>query len=241
MANIKIQPKLPYYGEFFNERHIIPGSGEEKGNDLKYYGGVTNPTVHIALNQIRQVVNELIDKYNHPYSISVELGRDLPKGDKGRREIESEQKANQDKNDHYNKKLEELNQPRTSENRLRIELWEKQDKICPYTLDGIELSELFTNAIEVDHILPFSRSQDDSRSNKVVCKIQANRDKSGRTPWEAFHAHPDYNWNDIAKNAILRYWNKKDKQWVGTKNPEVPLWRFQENAFKIWEGESEEI
>ena len=102
----KICDKLPYYGEAFKDgRHIIPGDEDEKDfhDDRKYYGGVTNPTVHIALNQIRQVVNELIDRYGHPHSIAIELGRDLPVGAKGRNAISVEQKANQAKMNHIMK------------------------------------------------------------------------------------------------------------------------------------------
>ena len=86
---------LPYYGRAFQDgRHILPGSNDpqDDGDDLKRYGGVTNPTVHIALNQIRHVVNELIDRYGHPASIAIELGRNLPAGKEERQKIELEQK-----------------------------------------------------------------------------------------------------------------------------------------------------
>lgn len=38
--------------------------------------------------------------------------------------------------------------------------------------------------VEIDHILPFSRSCDDSKSNKVLCLTKSNRDKANRTPYE---------------------------------------------------------
>ena len=261
----KIVPKLPYYGKAFAEdgQHIIPGDNEKcnicgwpdgdksemegcpnqaQHDEKKYYGGVTNPTVHIALNQIKQTVNELIDRFgDRPVSIAIELGRDLPVGEEGRRDIEKEQKANQDKNERYDKELrEDAKVPVTPDNRLRLELWKKQDKICPYTLKPIGCAALFSGAVEIDHILPYSRSQDDSRANKVVCMREANRDKGNKTPWEAFHDHPQYNWDNIKKNAVARYYHNKDNQWKESV-PTKALWRFKENAFKIWEGDSEEI
>ena len=239
----EICDKLPYYGKAFKDgRHIIPGDEDQKylHDDLKFYGGVTNPTVHIALNQIRQVVNELIDRYGHPYSIAIELGRDLPVGAKGRSDISAEQKANQTKNELYNERLAKFDVELNRNNRLRLELWEKQDKRCPYTLETIGCASLFTPDIEIDHILPYSRSLDDSIANKVVCKRKANRDKGNKTPWEAFYSHTDYNWKAISENAVVRYYHKKDKQWK-TGTPKKVLWRFRENAFKIWEGDNEEV
>ena len=136
----KLLPSLPYYGELFQDgRHIIPGDRkpEDKNDDLKFFGGVTNPTVHIALNQIRQVVNELIDRYGHPYSIAVELGRDLPAGQEQRREIENAQKKNQEENERLGGILRENGQAPNRNSRLRLLLWEELNsdpagRRCPF-------------------------------------------------------------------------------------------------------------
>ncbi len=40
-------------------------------------GKIANPTVHVALNQIRVVVNAIVKKYGHPHDIVVEVARDL--------------------------------------------------------------------------------------------------------------------------------------------------------------------
>lgn len=56
--------ELPYYGQALPEQ-VIGGTGkdEDKGDEPKYYGKINNPTVHIALNQVRQLVNALVKKY----------------------------------------------------------------------------------------------------------------------------------------------------------------------------------
>ncbi len=222
---------LRYYGEVFQDgSHIIPGSRKEKDrhNDLKYWGGITNPTVHIALNQIRLVVNELIDRFGHPASIAIELGRELPTGAEGRREIEKEQKERQDKNEGWKKTLREEGQEINRDNILRLELWEEQDKRCPFTGKKIGIADLFSDQFEIEHLIPFSISLDDSKANKVICTRQANRDKGQHTPFQAFGDSPSgYHWNDIFE----RYQNL----------PRSKQWRFQENALKIWEGDSAEI
>lgn len=226
----KLRESLPYYGQAFQDgRHIIPGARnpEDAHDDLKFYGGVTNPTVHIALNQIRQVVNELICRYGHPDSISVELGRDLPAGAERRKEIEKEQSENQKQNERLDEKLRELGQSRNRDNRLRLRLWEEQDKddphgcFCPFSGKKISVADLFSSAIEVDHLIPFKFSLDDKISNKVLCTRQANREKGERTPFEAFGNRSDvYNWDEIFERS--------------KQLPEPKRWRFQEDAREIW-------
>ena len=226
--------RLPYYGEAFQDgRHIIPGSmkEEDRHDDLKYFGGVTNPTVHIALNQIRHVVNELILRYGHPHSIAIELGRDLPAGEEQRREIEKEQKKNQDENKKIDEELKKEGHSVNRENRLKYKLWKELDKNpcgrqCPFSGKPISICDLFNGNIEIEHLLPFSKSLDDSRANKILCTRKANKDKGNRTPFEAFGDSPnDYSWNEIFKRV---------------KNlPQAKQWRFQEDAWEMWYRESD--
>jgi len=222
------EPYLPYYGKLFEDgRHIIPGDKLSQGNDLKYYGGVTNPTVHIALNQIRQVVNELIDRYGHPYSIAIELARDLPLGAEKRREREREQGKNRKRNEKLNKTLKKHGYDENHGNRLRLRLWEDQEHLCPFSGRKIGVCQLFTADIEVEHLLPYSFSLDDSLANKVVCFLKANRDKGNRTPHEAFGDSPgDYNWHDICERV--------------KKLPPNKHWRFEKNARDTWKRDHDE-
>ena len=75
-ASGEILPELPYYG-LAMQRHVGFGTGKLEDSDEKRYGKIANPTVHIALNQVRIVVNALIKKYGHPSEVIVELARDL--------------------------------------------------------------------------------------------------------------------------------------------------------------------
>ena len=56
--NAPLQNKLEYYGKALSG-HVLNASGKPEDPDEVRYGIITNPTVHIALNQVRQVVNEL--------------------------------------------------------------------------------------------------------------------------------------------------------------------------------------
>src|SRR5690606_27268524 len=77
---------LPKYQEAL-ERRIPPGSGEPADPYDVRRGRITNPTVHIALNQLRKVINALIRKYGKPEQIAVELARDLKLSDKEKDEV----------------------------------------------------------------------------------------------------------------------------------------------------------
>ena len=59
---------------------------------MKCYGIITNPSYFY--NQIRQVVNEIIRLYGKPTEIVLEIGRDLPLGADGKRELQKMQRQN---------------------------------------------------------------------------------------------------------------------------------------------------
>ncbi len=68
------------------------------------------------------------------------------------------------------------------------------------------MTELFTGAVEIDHILPYSLTLNDSYMNKVVCFAKENQEKGQRTPREAFESNTD-KWEQI-EGAISRWYQK---------------------------------
>ncbi|MCR4304857.1 MAG: type II CRISPR RNA-guided endonuclease Cas9 [Gallionella sp.] len=195
-ATGEILLELPYYGEPL-QRHVGFGSNDPKDSDEKRYGKIANPTVHIGLNQVRLVVNTLIKRYGHPSEVIVEVARDL-KQSKDQRDEESKR---QTENQKRNKRLREdiARVLGISEERVRRDdiekmiLWEElsfdpANRRCPYSGAQISVTMLLSDEVEVEHILPFSQTLDDSLNNKTVALRQANRVKGNRTPWEAFGA-----------------------------------------------------
>ena len=101
LSNGVVFDRLPYYGEVL-ERHVIldPEKGGRPDAPLELrFGKVGNPTVHIALNQLRKVVNEVIKLHGKPAEIHVEVLRDLKNSLQKKQEMKKVQKANQDEND----------------------------------------------------------------------------------------------------------------------------------------------
>lgn len=66
----------------------------------------------------------------------------------------------------------------------KYQLWLEQSMKCPYTFETIPLSKLLSAEIEIEHIIPYSRSMDNSFINKTLCYAEANRQKSNQTAFE---------------------------------------------------------
>lgn len=206
---------LPYYGEVL-ERHVAFGTGEPQDRPERRFGKIANPTVHVALNQIRRIVNTLIKRFGSPAEIVVELARDLPLSARGKSELAGRQKANQETNDKRRELLNSLKLPDNYDNRMRLRLWEELnpsdplDRRCPYSGEQISIDRLFTDDVEIEHILPFSRTLDDGIGNKTVSLRAANRFKGQKTPYEAFATSPaPFDWTMIADRAANLPANKR--------------------------------
>ena len=197
--------------------------------DEQKYGTLSNVTVHIALNQIRAVVNELIRLHGKPDEVVIEVARDLPKSEKQLAENNTYQRKNRANNERISKILTEHRISVNGDNIRRYKLWEElssdpMSRACPYSGVIIRLSDLFSSRVEVDHILPRSVTLDDSMANKTLCSLEANRYKSNKSPFEAFGSSADgYLWTDIvARSKHL---------------PKSKSWRFWKNAMQRFDEE----
>ena len=223
----ELRERLPYYGELL-ERHVS-GTGEPSDRQEVRLGRIANPTVHIGLNQLRKLINTVIKEHGRPDEIVVELARELKLSQEEKRLVDRRQTENQQKNDERRATLVELGMPDTGENRLRLRLWEElnpnqpHSKRCVYTGEPIGLNTLFSDAVDIDHILPFSKTLDNSPANKIVALRRANRDKGNRAPYDAFHNASTYDWQAIVARA--------------EKLPRNKAWRFQPDAMERFEGE----
>lgn len=203
--------ELPYYGAAL-QRHVGFGSNNPKDTDEKRFGKIANPTVHIGLNELRKIINSLIKRYGHPSEIVVELAREMKQGKALRDEIAKAQAERQKQNEQYREKIRSLNggvEPSTLDIQ-KMRLWEElnrndaANRRCPYTGQQISMEMLYSEAVEIEHILPFARTLDDSLNNKTVALRRANRDKGNQTPFEAFgHSPEGYDFDAILERAKL--------------------------------------
>ncbi|HET7561548.1 MAG TPA: type II CRISPR RNA-guided endonuclease Cas9 [Rhodanobacteraceae bacterium] len=196
--------RLPYYGEVL-QGYTAPMPTAQNADERKF-GRIPNPTVHIGLNQVRQLVNALIKRYGPPHQIVIELTREFGASGEKRREITSRQKENQERNERYDEELRALGVHVNRANRQKLQLWEElgkddaMDRYCIYSGQRLSKTMLFSDEVEVDHILPFSQTLHDGIGNKILCTRQSNRDKGNRTPFIAW-GHDPARWAGIEERA----------------------------------------
>lgn len=228
----EIMETLPYYGVPLR-RHVAFAK-ENPQNDEERHGKIANPTVHIGLNELRKVVNSLIKRYGHPSEVIVEVARDLKLSRNRKNEIQKEQATRQKLNKIQVAeacKVLGLN-PNNIDHAKRRELSHKMqawvelnpknasDRKCPYTGEQISIELLLSNEVEIEHVLPYARTLDDSLNNKTVSMRRANREKGNQTPFEAFCDHPDYDFEAILQRASLM--------------PKAKAKRFAPDGYQNW-------
>lgn len=227
-----IELPLPYYGQVL-ERHVLFGSGNAEHAAEKRYGRFPNPTAHVALNQLRHVVNKLVQAYGEPSQIVIELARELKQTREQKEEDQRRNRANRTVKDRHRLILAEHKQIEAGENFLRLRLFEEQVRagggvaLCPFSLKPIAISQLFSSDVEIEHLLPYSRTFDDGAANKVVCLRSANRFKRAKTPYQACSA-PD---PEAAK--VFASWDSIVAAAQGL--PSNKRWRFGPDAMERYE------
>ena len=220
--NEEAHHELPYYGEVLPRDAIgaDPKMDPKRQGEAVRYGRIANPTVHIGLGQLRRVINGLIEVHGKPEEIVVELARDLKMNREAKLSLSRQQREGRDRNNRFREDLEAAEIEVTADALRKLRLWEEQRhgtvKICPYTGRTISFEMVMSAATEVDHILPFSRTLDNSMANLVVCMADANRVKGNQTPYEAF--------GDKCLEYVADF-------------PANKRWRFYEDAMERYEGE----
>jgi CRISPR-associated endonuclease Csn1 len=146
---------------------------------------INNPVVRRIVNETRLLVNAIMKQYGRLDKIHLELAREAKANYEERKKILKQNKENEKEREEARQYLKGEHINPTNEAILRYRLWKQQGKCCPYTKKFISVTQLFWGSeIDIDHILPYSRSFDDSQMNKVVCFAKANKEKGDLTPFE---------------------------------------------------------
>jgi CRISPR-associated endonuclease Csn1 len=162
---------------------------------------VRNPTVVRVQNELRKVVNTLIDLFGKPDLIRVEVARDIGRSKRDREEVQAFQRRQELQRRKAEQNLTENHIVNPSNDDIeKWLLWKECGERCPYSGDAIGFADLFGELpkFEVEHIWPCSRSFDDSFANKTLCRRDLNLKKGDKTPFEAFGADDDH-WGRIVK------------------------------------------
>ncbi len=156
---------------------------------------IRNPIVQRALYEVRKVVNAIAREYGKPRRIKIEMARDVQGSREQREELHWRQLDNEKRNCEVRKRLAEdvgISHP-TRDDVIKYKLWEECNRVCPYTGKIINQNDLFgpEPAYQIEHILPYDRSLDDSYMNLTLCDAHENiHVKRSRTPHEAYADDP---------------------------------------------------
>ena len=193
---------------------------------------ITNPVVKRAITQTLKVVRAIERKYGKPYFIKVETARDLAKNFKDRNAIKKENEENQGYNEdiksiitdgyeaspktkggkqllshlkEFNVRLNK-NADFNGQQIIKVKLYREQNCVCLYSGKPIDFETMLhdDNAYQVDHIIPFSRSNNDRMTNKVLVLTEENQKKGNQTPFEYFGTD-EKRWKEFAARVESIY------------------------------------
>lgn len=147
---------------------------------------ITNPVVLRAISQTCKVVNAVIRTYGQPQFIRLELTREMSKNFQDRQKAVKSIDENTKRNERAKDHIEEIKQGRaTGLDLVKWKLFQEQGEVCLYSGTKLSSSRLFEPGyVDIDHIIPYSISFDDSYQNKVLVLAEENRQKGNRLPLE---------------------------------------------------------
>lgn len=198
----------------YRDRETTGGKNENL-NKLPMPEDLRNPIVNKALFEVRKVVNAIVREHGKPAKIKIEMARDVQGNRRQREELHWKILENEKRNEDARKRLREdigINNP-TRDDVIKYNLWVECGKRCPYTGRQISQEALFGSnpEFQVEHILPYDRSLDDSFMNKTLCEVHENiHVKKNQIPYEAY-SHYSEKYEQIKQNIKVLPWPKRQK------------------------------
>ena len=188
---------------------------------------IRNPIVQQALVELKKLINSLSQDYlnhgEHFASIKLELARTLKQPRQARVKMKQQNEKNAEINQDARNFLDQYGLAHTRTNVQKYRLWEELQQQngtaqCPYTGKPISIAELFGtgNQFQIEHIIPYSISLDDSLANKTLCEAEENGVKGDRTPYE-FYGSNEAQWAAVKERAFSLLPYKKAKRFTQEK------------------------
>lgn len=222
--------ELPYYGEILQADtqplppFVIKNSKTVDDNEKKW-GKIANPAVHMILNQIRLVVNEIIRIYGRPYEINIELGREVGLSTNKKKILENTQKAGKNLNDEARKYLSDHHIFVNGKNILKYKLAKEQGWKDAYD-PRVNIKRNF-DGFEIEHIIPQAKGGTDTYNNLCLVNRNDNLNKG-----DSFA----YDYLEKTKSPeVLREILKNARERIPGK-----AWRFEAEAREKFEEQGDE-
>ena len=165
----------------------------EKDDNLE----INNHPVKYVVSATMRLVKHLHATYGAFDEIRVESTRELSQNEETKKAIEKANRENEVKfqkiieneeyikiANHYNKNLKRYAR--------KLTLWEEQEKLDIYTGKTIGFEDIFTNAVDIDHIIPQSLGGLSVKHNLVLAHRDDNVKKSNQLPMNFVKDKVDY-------------------------------------------------
>ena len=198
----------------------------------------TNPVVLRSCAQLRRIINSIIRHYGLPDTIRVEVAKELKRTKHEKKLVDDGNKYNKrEKEKAVEDIVEYLGLSDADQVKGRdidkVRLYNEQGGKDPYTGQGIDFGRMLTEKgyVEIDHVLPFSRSCDNSKTNKVLVLTKSNRDKSNRTPYEWMTSGEPTapNWDEFCIRMDVWASGKEPKHYYSSKLAKLKEDNFTNN------------
>ena len=211
-------------------RKLYHHSFKAQGEISKYLPepeNVRNPIVQQAIYELRALYNSLVDEFGEPTTVKIEMARELKGSMKERDDIRDRNRKQRDVNIRLKQTLDKYGQPHSRENIQKLQLFREIENrygrcVNPFIPErSISLEDLFgTGSIQIEHIIPQSRSLNNSLANKTLCDADTNRAKGDKTPAE-YYKSIGADWEQIKSRMfdILPY--QKAKRFIDESNPDA--------------------
>ena len=202
------------YAEACKEVYGEQKSSVTKKNKLSLFDiePINNPVVRRAVSQTIRVINAVVREYGAPEVVRVELAREMGKPYDVRTQMTKKQETNAKRNEELRQQIKEIKgaEP-TGQDIVKFKLFQDQNGVCLYSGQNLDITRLFeAGYVDVDHIIPYSISFDDSYTNKVLVRSPENRQKGNRIPADYFKSDPA-RWQrfETLVNTQVHNWKKK--------------------------------
>ncbi|WP_444704853.1 type II CRISPR RNA-guided endonuclease Cas9 [Mycoplasma sp. 332] len=186
---------------------------------------IVSPAVKSSIRESVKVFNQIIKEFGKKYLIT-KVGLEMPRDKNGEEEAKKISAQNK-----HNKKVNDLIEvavkERTMDNsfsisncsdhtKLKLLLWLQQDGIDLYSLQDIDLRKVYKNPgyTHIDHILPQSKSFDDSIRNKVLVLKESNEQKENKVPKDFLSTEKF----EELKKWLYAHWRSKADKYTSKKD-----------------------
>ncbi len=197
---------IDFQGQTGDKSKLLPAQTDDMEE-------ITSPVVRRSVSQTIKVINAIIrDNNSSPAYINIELAREMSKNFTDRKKDEKGMKESQAVNDRLMERIKsEFHKAHpTGMDLVKLKLYEEQGGVCAYSQKVLDVKRLFEPGyVEVDHIIPYSISFDDSYKNKVLVLSRENQNKGNKLPLEYMPPKQKEAFIVWTKNNVRNYRKKQ--------------------------------